>query len=128
MKYWILTSSAKTHFWVYYLLVQTINCVDGVRLHENVFCVTFFFIICDMTKYPELAGSKFFSNLNETLKNAHPCTSSQSTQEIWLQPETTNKIVQDVGQQLKRVLKKLEKLATIESELSELSSKHVEER
>ena len=33
----------------------------------------------------------------------------------------------DVGQQLKRVLKKLEKLATIESELSEISAKHVEE-
>ena len=31
-------------------------------------------------------------------------------------------------QQLKRVLKKLEKLATIESELSEISAKHVEER
>ena len=35
--------------------------------------------------------------------------------------------MQDVGQQLKRVLKKLEKLATIESELSEISAKRVEE-
>ena len=35
--------------------------------------------------------------------------------------------MQDVGQQLKRVLKKLEKLAAIESELSEIPAKHVEE-
>lgn len=39
-----------------------------------------------------------------------------------------NKIAEDVGQHLKRVLKKLEKLATIESQLSEISAKHVEER
>ena len=43
-------------------------------------------------------------------------------------PKKNPRSAPDVGQQLKRVLKKLEKLATIESELSEISAKHVEER
>lgn len=101
----------------------------GSAYMKTFFVLRFFFISCGITKYSELKGSEFFVKFEWNLEwvPIHAQVVNQ-VKKYNFNLKLQNKIAEDVRQQLKRVLKKLEKLATIESQLSEISAKHVEER